>query len=497
MEKLFSIKQAQQTDLATQKDYLVDPLVLMEQAGLKCYLKLKEFKDLNKEKTLFIGGGGNNGGDILVMAREAFLEGYKEINVVIVASKFSDSCLHQLNILKKFNVEVTVSETINEKITNLINSSTLIVEGLSGTGLKGEVREPLASLITLINSSDSFVVSIDLPSGSKDLIVKADLTITIGVKKAIAYDPLTNHYWGDIHLVKIPFAPTLIEQQKEVATLYGEDDLELFKFEPNVYKNKKGHLALFGGSKNYLGAVRLASKSAFHSRVGLVTLFSDQQIVSSFSDQSPSTIIHPLKENEVVEFTELTKYQAIACGMGWGEKKEEQLLQLLKTDLPIIIDADGITSLLNLHLEKRVDLQKRGKLILTPHAGEFNKILKLLGFDNQNESFDIFVEKLTKVAKELNATVVYKSSVVWISEPDGTCSTVEGKNDALGVAGSGDVLSGIIGSLLAQGYSTYLAALYGNLIHQKGGKIAKDDLGYFDSDDLITYIGKVCRKAQR
>src|SRR5690554_6071151 len=86
MEKLFSIKQAQEIDLATQKDYLVDPLVLMEQAGLKCYLKLKEFKDLSKEKTLFIGGGGNNGGDILVMAREAYLEGYKDISVVVVAS---------------------------------------------------------------------------------------------------------------------------------------------------------------------------------------------------------------------------------------------------------------------------------------------------------------------------------------------------------------------------------------------------------------------------
>ena len=497
MEKLFSIKQAQEIDLATQKDYLVDPLVLMEQAGLKCYLNLKEFKDLSKEKTLFIGGGGNNGGDILVMAREAYLEGYTDINVVIVASKFSDSCLRQLNILKKFNVEVTVSETINEKITNLINSSTLIVEGFSGTGLKGDVREPLASLINLINSCNSFVVSIDVPSGSADLTVKANLTITIGVKKAIAYNPLTNHYWGDIHLVKIPFAPILIEQQKEVATLYDEDDLELFKFEPNIYKNKKGHLALFGGSKNYLGAVRLASKSAFHCRVGLVTLFSNQQIVSSFSDQSPSTIIHPLKENEVVDFTDLTKYQAIACGMGWGEDKEEQLFQLLKTDLPIIIDADGIKTLLNLHIKTKVDLQKRGKLILTPHVGEFNKILKLLGIESHGESFEEFIEKLTEVAKVLNATVVYKSSVIWISEPGGTCSVVEGKNDALGVAGSGDVLSGIIGALLAQGYSTHLAALYGNLIHQKGGKVAKDDLGYFDSDDLITYIGKVCRKAER
>ncbi|MFA7671915.1 MAG: ADP/ATP-dependent (S)-NAD(P)H-hydrate dehydratase, partial [Sphaerochaetaceae bacterium] len=200
------------------------------------------------------------------------------------------------------------------------------------------------------------------------------------------------------------------------------------------------------------------------------------------------------------DYKELDKtYQAIAAGPGWSTDRDAQLIQLLKADIPMVLDADGINNLSTLIKEGRVDLSKKRELVITPHPGEFDRLAASLGLQVKTGESSVkeFIEILKEVANRLNSLLVYKSSVTWIVAPDDKPTVVEGLNNALAVAGSGDVLTGIIGSLLAQGYPLKEAAVNGVLIHKEAAVRAREALGWFDSSSLINYIGLVCREFEK
>ncbi|HPB42316.1 MAG TPA: NAD(P)H-hydrate dehydratase, partial [Sphaerochaeta sp.] len=194
-------------------------------------------------------------------------------------------------------------------------------------------------------------------------------------------------------------------------------------------------------------------------------------------------------------------FDAILAGPGWGEGREEILKVLLSMSTPLVIDADGIRSLARLIASKEYSVESRNApMILTPHLGEMRVIGEAaLGrrcFES-SESPESFFSRLKAIAQTLDATIVLKSSLIHIVDPDGTITILEGLNPSLGVAGSGDLLGGMITAFLGQGFSAHDSSLIAGKILFKSALMANERIGYYDSETLLPYIGLAIKEAER
>ena len=240
------------------------------------------------------------------------------------------------------------------------------------------------------------------------------------------------------------------------------DDLMKIEFSPDDYKNTRGHVALIAGSRNYVGAARMAGESLFHSGTGLVTVITDEDAFLPISLFSPFIMRTSLDGK--------TEYDSYVIGPGWGRSGRREYLFL---DGKKVIDADAIS------LIEKGDCFSF-KAVITPHLGEYRKLKDHIGMPDATEE---------EVASALEAVIVLKTSIVSIS--DGKRRYLfDGANPSLGVAGSGDVLSGIIGFYLTR-RDPENAAINGVLHHQKAGLMARDKFGFFDALDLIDQVGLV------
>ena len=522
MKTLVSTQTMESIDSKAQEEYAVSGLILMEQAGIKgwqAFLNSRQTCSPALGQVVFVVGGGNNGGDALVMAREAYFSGLKNFSILLFGSNISYACSIQRAIAEKYGFRmyeaVNLEGALSEVTMRLLSEADLIVDGIAGTGLRGVLRGAVAEVVKLINTQKKRgvqIFSIDIPSGCGDSLpvgamrVLADTTVTMGLTKAAAYHPLCRAGWGNISCVNPSFPPQLLQESVPVATLSTAKELKLTSLGEDTYKNKRGHLALFAGSLAYTGAARLAARGAFHSRCGLVTLCCDQEVAAIAATETASIIIRPIEKNMVISASKLgEKYQAIAAGPGWGEGHEDQLIELMNSQLPTVLDADAIATFANVVVDHRVQGTAHGPLILTPHPGELHRMLETLHMPLLAQEIgplgtpESFVEALKHISETLECVLVYKSHVIWIA--DGRTIgkppiVVDGMNNAMGVAGSGDVLTGIIGALLAQGYDALEAAHTGVLIHQAAGLAAREENGWFDSEILVGQVGVVCRHAE-
>lgn len=522
METLVSTHTIQTIDSRAQSEYGIPALLLMEQAGIKgwqAFCSLKAPVSLKQKRLLFAVGGGNNGGDALVMAREAYLMGMEDIDILLIGANISHSCATQRAICKALGLSMVEVESslgvLSQQAIELLNKSDVIIDGLAGTGLRGTIGGTTAELIKLINArrkQGAFVLAVDVPSGCADNVspagarIQADATITMGLQKSACYHPAIRPGVGTIVRVNPSFPFRLLQSVPAQALLSDYKDLVLEPIAEESYKKQRGHLVIFAGSPPYSGAARLVSRSAFRARCGLVTLFCDDDIAGIAASEAPSVIVRSQAKGAVVKADMLVmSYQAVAAGPGWGEGRQEQLLEILRSRLPVVLDADAIKTFANAVAEHRISSGGHGPLVLTPHPGEMHSMLEELhmpllaqetGMTSTPESF---IESLRKAAIALEAVLVYKSHVIWIADGRSAGNlpiVVDGMNSAMGVAGSGDVLTGIIGALLAQGMDALEAAHKGVLIHQRAGQIARDATGWFDSEALAGFIGNACREAE-
>ena len=522
METLVSTHTMESIDAQAQSEYAIPALVLMEQAGLKGWQAFAYYareNDVAMENVVFVAGGGNNGGDSLVMAREAFFSGLESFTILLVGSRISNSCSVQRNICRKLGFTLVEAENLDgvlsSETSRIISEADVLIDGIAGTGLRGLLSGTTAEIVKLINAQrtgGAFVLAVDIPSGCSDGMsvagprVVADVTITMGLRKAAAYHPVCRVGWGAILRVNPSFPPVLLKNSVAAAILSDQDDLKLKRFAEDVYKNTRGHLALFAGSIAFSGAARLSARAAFHSRCGLVTLCCDRDVASVAASETPSIIVEAIEQQAVLKGSQLVRaYQAVAAGPGWGDGREEQVLELLQSGLPTVLDADAIEAFAKLVGDHRIGSTAHGPLVLTPHPGELHRMLEALHMPllaqetGPSGTPESFIDSLKRVALALEIVLVYKSHVVWIIDGRSGGSlpiVVDGMNNALGVAGSGDVLTGIIGSLLAQGYDVLEAAHTGVLVHQGAGLLARNESGWFDAETLITHIGNVCRSAE-
>lgn len=500
MKRLVCSSKVAALDEKAQSIAHIPAICLMESAGLQTYLAWKP--ELSQESRLvFLCGGGNNGGDALVVARYAYNDGFTNIQLVYSGSHLSPSCETQRSIMRQYPISVLDWDTAPEQEKDtLFHGASWIVDGLVGTGLKGALKASLADLVERANASSAKCLAIDIPSAVGDEVpvssthIEADMTVTMGLEKRAMYHPVSRASCGRIVLVNPSFPPFLIEACKEDAMLIQRSRASLERLAVNAYKNSRGHVAILGGSKHYSGAARLSARSAFAARAGLVSLFCDPEVYPIAAADSASTMV------QIYEGQDLAHFDALLAGPGWGDGREELLKVVLASGRPTILDADGIRAFASLLKGKTA--YEHGPLLLTPHIGElrclvascFPREADQLGKSDTPSSFFTVLEKL---ATFIDATIVVKSQLLYIVSPGTTPKIIQGNNPSLGVAGSGDVLSGILVAMLAKSHDCHQVAVEGSLLHQRAGALASSEFGYYDSEALIGFVGKASQEAEQ
>lgn len=474
MQNLYSDQQAKLLDNLAQEQYGIPPLVLMEDAAFSTYNLIHD--DIRSSKqVLFIAGGGNNGGDALAIARLAFLDGFKDIAILLADNgKETEQRKVQREACEKLGIRFIAYWDV------AISEADLIVDGLFGIGLKGEPREPFDSLIAKINGSGKKVISLDVPSGMGNGVcfgksIKATETVCMAIPKTEIYLPQNRDFAGNVKITFNFFPKEAIPKSDQI--LLDESDITVRPLARSAYKKTRGSVAIIGGSGRYTGAVVLATKAAFHAGAGLVTVFTEEKLISVIAKAVPSAMVSTYDK-----IADLSTFDAVLCGPGMGSEHDEALKLAFDSAKALVVDADGIRAF------SRLGLKADRRCILTPHLGEYAALLSSFCPNAEADTPYCWIGTLKEAAKITGSTIVVKANTVWIASDGKPTYVIDGQNPSLGVAGSGDVLSGIITAFLAQGDDN--AATDGALIHQKAGRLAKEKFGFYSSNDLINLIGK-------
>ncbi len=492
--KIVDSERMSSIDSRAQTEYAIPASILMENAGLKAYAicrgLMPEFSDA-EGLILFVAGRGNNGGDALVMARQAFLDGLN-VAVLLAGPVRSETAAVNLEIARKLNIRTVSFPDEPEEARRLLRSAATILDGLFGTGVSGRLRPDAVELVEEINKSGAQVVAIDMPSGLGDgyrrdfPVVRAAITLCLGLPKECLYLPAARTSCGRIIHVPIGFPPALTDDPNIPGELLEFDAIGrlIQPLPPDAHKGTRGKLAIFAGATGTTGAPVLASLSAARARSGLVYLFVDEDAYATVASNLVSVMARPWKWSEDPESFDFDRYDAFLAGPGWGfEGRRPWLERLIGSGLNGVLDADALTLLSD--FGKIPDF--KGEIILTPHPGEMAR----LSGSSIEEVLDDPVGSSRDVAGKYRATVVFKSHVTLVCEPEGNFWIYDGVNPALGTGGTGDVLAGIIAGLLCAGTGARDAACLGVLIHGKAAERAFEERGWFLAEDLPPYISKI------
>jgi len=486
-------------------EYKIDSLTLMENAGkgILDFLK-QEFPDLKKKKICILCGKGNNGGDGLVVSRLLSQMKVKS-NVFLIARKEELKKDVKTNLNRLLKEKVRVKEITSFKDLKEVESDLkmydIIIDALLGTGFTGAVTGLLAKLIELVNSLDSIVVSVDLPSGLNanngqviSSCIKADYTVTLGlVKVGLLIYPGAN-YVGKIVVKDIGIPKELVESENlQLNFVLKEDLFNIFpKRNPDCNKGSVGKVLVVGGSVGLTGAPSLTSLAALRSGCGLVTLGIPSSLNSIIETKLTEVISKPLPENSngtiglnsescILEMSE--SYDVLVLGPGLGKDKEigqvvKNLVREIK--IPVVLDADA----LNLISSNVLVLKdKKAPFVLTPHPGEMSRLTNIPIEDIQANRIDVAKE----FARKYNVILVLKGARTVIADPDGNIFINSTGNSGLATAGTGDVLAGMIAGFIAQGAGILNSTIIGVYLHGLAGDIAKEsktEYGMIASDVL-------------
>lgn len=479
MQNLYTDAQSKKMDQISQENFSIPDQVLMEDAAFSTYTLIKD--RLKKSScTLFIAGGGNNGGDALAIARLAYLDHCSGI-CILLADSGKETALRAKQRLICENIGIQFLTDWDSAFAN----AQIIIDGLFGVGLKGIPRSPFDSLIARINALKIEVISLDLPSGIGDNVphgngIRATTTICMGAQKTAIYLPQNRDFCGQI-LTTLPFFPDAATPQNPV-TLLDHSDLQIPTIAPSSYKKTRGSIAIIGGSGHFTGAVILSAKAAFHAGAGLVTIFTAPNLVPLIAKAIPSAMVTTYTES-----FDLSQFDAVLCGPGLGSTHDQIVQNAITQSKRLVIDADGIRAFARLSLKLPTNIP----CIMTPHLGEYTALLSAYCPNQDIKTPSGWISSLSAISATTGSYLIVKANTVWLKTD--SISVIDGQNPSLGVAGSGDVLSGITVALLASTSNASLAAKNAAILHQKAGRLATAKLGFYTSDDLIPFIGQALK----
>lgn len=480
-------------DRRTQSEYGIPAAILMENAGRSAaeYILREAGRGKGTGPVLVVAGKGNNGGDALVVARHLLLAGIGDLRVVLASETMGELPALHAKILSKLGVRMEVFSPGSRGSRRPFKDAGLIVDGLFGIGLSGPIRSPGDEIAELVSSSRARVVSLDVPSGLFDgyrpgfPAVKADVTLTFELPKLCLYLPEGRKLCGRIEVLPVGFPPALIGEMPDGFELLDEGSpvAEIPPLDSCAYKNSRGHLAVLAGSRGTTGAAALCSEAALRSGAGLVSLFADETVYQVLASSLKSVMVKPLPPSPGDWNPGTASSLLVGPGWGRGGDRSSRLDAVLASGSKGVIDADG------LHVLK--DVLGRGKRarrldgwVLTPHAGEFAAFTGKPKEDILADPFPLLEETVGK----WGCVLVLKGHVTFVACPSGKVFVHDGMNPALGTAGSGDVLAGIIAGLMARGLEPETASAAGVELHGRIGKLAAERIGLFTAEDLLPLI---------
>jgi len=499
--KIFRSEQIKEIDKATIKNEPVESVDLMERAADQLFRwYIRNFD--RSGRVLIFTGPGNNGGDGLALARLLSVNRFNvEVFFVNISDKTSDDWNINHNRLEK---ETTVPFNTIENIEQFpfISSGDIVVDAIFGSGLSRPVEGLAAQVIKKLNLTDSTVISIDIPSGlfgednsanNTETIVCADHTLSFEFPKLCFMFAENARYVGEWCALPIGLSKTAVGNTN-TPYLFVEDDYifpllkKRLKFD---HKGKFGHGLLVAGSFGKMGAAILGARAALRTGIGLITCHvpgCGYQVIQTSLPEAMARV--DKNELYISNIEAVDSYDAVGIGPGIGTDPVTQEAFhnfLLSCGTQIVIDADGI-NILGENKSWLADLT--GGTILTPHVKEFERIA-----GNTGNGF-IRLEKQIEFAARYNCNIVLKGAYTSVVTPGGRVFFNSTGNPGMATAGSGDVLTGIILSLLSQGYTPENASVAGVYLHGLAGDLAAAKSGYESiiASDIIDNISNAFLK---
>ncbi len=492
--KLVTAEQMRELDRRTINEVGIPGVVLMENAGRGAAEIIKGKFGPGPKKVAVLCGRGNNGGDGFVVARYLKNWGWP-VKAYLLAPRERVTGDARVNLDVWLRIGGELREIHDEEDLRAAREEVaccdIVVDALLGTGLKDEVKGLFREAIQLINSLKKTIVAIDIPSGIDSttgrvlgVAVRADLTVTFGLPKVgQVIHPGLDHV-GELHTVDISIPPSLVKEADPKCALLDPGELDLNPLGPrpkDSHKGTYGHLLVIAGSVGKTGAAAMAGEAALRMGAGLVTVAVPGSLNPILEVKLTEVMTEPLPDRDGAFCGEALKKAmdllqgksalAIGPGIGTGEGSRTLVLNLIRESrVPMVVDADGINCLVG---SLEVLEQKGAPLILTPHPGEMARLLG--GTTREVQGDRIGVSK--RFAQQYGVVLVLKGSRTVIADPSGRVFINPTGNPGMASGGTGDILTGMIGGLLAQGVEPLEAAKLGVYLHGLCGDLAEREMG--------------------
>jgi NAD(P)H-hydrate epimerase len=496
MMKVATAEQMQELDRKAIETYRIPGIVLMENAGRGATDAISSvFPDVGKRKIAIVAGKGNNGGDGFVVARY-LLNRAVSVKVYLLADPkaLRGDAETNFQIFQRMKGEVisVPSSKDYQKMKKELEKFDLLIDAIFGTGLDAEVRGYYREVIDHLNTLQKPIIAIDIPSGldantGKPLgtAIRASLTVTFGLLKVGHLIPPGPDYVGEVKLIDIGYPRKLVEEEKVQTHLIEEEEIRGWLSMPrhlDSHKGDYGHLLVIAGSVGKTGAAAMACETALRMGAGLVTLAIPKSLNAIMEMKLTEVMTEPLPEtpkqtlslrafNSILRLCENKKAVIIGPGVGTFKETQSLVLKLIRTiNLPIILDADGLTALAT--QPKILPLAHRS-LILTPHPGEMARLIRSTPKEVQNDRIGI----TRSFTQSHHVHLLLKGYRTLVATPKGEVFINPTGNPGMASGGTGDVLTGMIGGLVCQGYDILQSMQIAVFLHGLAGDKVARDLG--------------------
>jgi len=494
--KVATAEQMQELDRKAIETYRIPGVVLMENAGRgAAELICNTFPDIDKKKIAIVAGKGNNGGDGFVIARYLLNQGISVRVYLLTDPKgLRGDGETNFNIFHRMKGEVisVPSSKDYQKIKRDLEKFDILVDGIFGTGLDAEVRGYYREVIDHLNMLQRPIVAIDIPSGldadtGKPLgtAIRAFLTVTFGLPKIGLLISPGLDYAGKVKVIDIGIPKKLVEEEKIPTYLLEKEEIQSWLSvprHPDTHKGDYGHLLVIAGSVGKTGAAAMSCQAALRMGAGLVTLAIPKSLNPIMEMKLTEVMTEPLPEtpkqtlslrafSAIVRLCENKKAVIIGPGLGTYKETQSLVLKLIKAlDLPIILDADGLTALAT--QPKTLPATNRS-LILTPHPGEMARLIRSSAKEVLENRFGVS----KNFSQSQHVHLVLKGHPTLIASPKGEVFINPTGNPGMASGGTGDVLTGMIGGLICQGFDILPSLQASVFLHGMAGDEGAQEMG--------------------
>lgn len=494
--KILTVEQMRQVEQDCAKIGL-STSTLMENAGKAVAEEVRRIMgNISEQRILVLVGPGNNGGDGLVAARHLHDWGVN-VSLYLLGQRASDDPNLKLVHDRALSIVEAAQDEDMSSLDNLLASASAIIDAIFGTGQSRPLGGIFAQALNRVSRAKEKraglrIIALDLPSGLNadtgavdPACPYADYTITLGFPKPGLFNHPGAERVGKLSVVDIGIPPNLVESvNTELIT--DEWAVRILPKRPlGANKGSFGKVLVVAGSINYIGAAYLACSGAMRVGAGLVTLATASSLQPILASKLTEATYLPLTESSPgiispkatrLIHQELDNYNVMVLGCGLGQS--QSVIRFIKStfsltkaaSVPLVLDADALNTLAKVpHWWQRLTYDA----ILTPHPGEMARLAEVSIDEVQSDRLGL----AKKMAAEWRKTIVLKGSYTVVASPEGQCRVSPMANPGLASAGTGDVLTGVIAGLVAQGLNLFDAAVCGVYLHGKAGEIVRDKLG--------------------